>query len=119
MLLAGFDQCQQPLLTVLTEQRKKVIEAAARCLHLSGCWSCRGHPAPKGADEDLILEGHEIFCLVSAENGSWRASDGIVLVGQSVDLDPSAFRVAKAVDKPALRDKCAPGVLYMSVQGKA
>ena len=40
-----------------------------------------------------------------------------ILLG--MDLHLSAFRVAKTVDKPALRDKCAPGVLYMSVQDTA
>ncbi|CAK9078719.1 RNA-dependent RNA polymerase 1 (AtRDRP1) (RNA-directed RNA polymerase 1) [Durusdinium trenchii] len=120
MLLSGFDPCQHPLLEVLLRQKKRALERAMKQVQLGGCWSARGHPEPQGEGNDLELTDNEIFLMVpsEAEEIGWTALTGHVIVNYLSDRDPHALRLALAKDSPALRAKCAPGVLYFSKQGR-
>lgn len=119
LLLAGFDTKQQPLLKILTKRRRQAIRAAAKSLRVSGVWSCRGKPEPKSKDGSRQLNGYQFFMMVPDVDGTNRVLAGPKLVFQSVDLDPGAVRYAEFVDKPELREKCIPGLLYFSVSGPA
>ena len=118
-LMAGFDPLQQPLRTILKRQRRQALESAGKSLRVHGCWSCRGVPESKGSDGGRRLNGREIFLMVPEAGGGWRALTGPVLVGQAVDLDPSSFRWALAMDSEDLRSKCSKGDVNFSVDGQA
>lgn len=123
MLQSGFSPQQHPLLEVILRQKEKALERAKAQVHVCGCWSARGHPEPHGEDgEDASLElmGNEVFLMVPSdgEESGWKAVTGKVIVNYLSDRDPFALRLASAKDSPALRAKCAPGVLYFSKLGE-
>lgn len=120
MLQSGFSPQQHPLLEVILRQKEKALERAKAQVHVRGCWSARGHPEPHGEDASLELKGNEVFLMVPSdgEESGWKAVTGKVIVNYLSDRDPFALRLAIAKDSPALRAKCAPGVLYFSMVGE-